>query len=92
MRAWGAAVASAHLALGLAGWVLLGVAPWFFCGCATVTLGVALLAAPLMEPRGNDDGDDGGPGTSPDDPDPPWWPEFEREFRAYDEALRKIAT
>ena len=84
MRAWGASVATAHLALGLAGWLLLGVPPWFFGGCALLTLGVALLAAPLMQPRRDDGGDDedgGGPG--PDDPGPPWWPEFERDFRAY---------
>jgi hypothetical protein len=84
MRAWGAAVASAHVGLGLAGWLLLGIPPWFFGGCALLTLGVALLAAPLMGPRGDDPGDDGGGddgGPSPDDPEPPWWPEFEREFR-----------
>jgi hypothetical protein len=85
MRAWGATVSAAHVALGLAGWVLLGVPPWFFGGCALVTLAVTLLAAPLMRPRGDDDdGRDDGPGRGgPEDPEPPWWPEFEREFRAY---------
>jgi len=84
MRAWGAAISSGHLCLALAGWLLLGVPPWFFGGCALVTLGGALLAAPLMQPRRDDDGDDDGPGgPGPDGPEPPWWPEFEREFRAY---------
>ena len=84
MRAWGAAVASGHLALALAGWLLLGVPPWFFGGCALVTLGVALLAAPLMGPRPDGGGGDDGPGPDgPADPGPPWWPEFERGFRAY---------
>jgi hypothetical protein len=84
MRAWGATVSAAHVALGLAGWVLLGVPPWFFGGCALVTLAVTLLAAPLMRPRDDDDGRDDGPGRGgPEDPEPPWWPEFEREFRAY---------
>ena len=86
MRAWGAAISSGHVCLGLAGWVLLGITPWFFGGCALLTLAIFLLAAALMRPRhgGDDDGDDGGPGgPGPDDPEPPWWPEFEREFRHY---------
>jgi hypothetical protein len=62
MRAWGAAVASGHLALGLAGWLLLGVPPWF---------------------------DGGGPPPGPEDPEPPWWPEFERELRAYMDARER---
>jgi hypothetical protein len=72
MRAWGAAVSAGHVLLALLGWLLLGVAPWFFGGCAVVTLG-----------------DDGGAGTGPDDPEPTWWPGFERDFRAYDEARRR---
>ena len=84
MRVWGGAVASGHVALGLAGWLALGVPPWFFGGCALLTLGVTLLAAPLMRPR--DDGPDGGgggPAPLPEDPEPPWWPAFERELREY---------
>ena len=84
MRAWGIAISSGHLCLALAGWLTLGVPPWFFGGCALLTLGVSQLAAPLMGPR-DDDGDDdgGGRGDGPEDPGPPWWPQFEREFRAY---------
>jgi hypothetical protein len=93
MRAWGAVVSSGHVALAHAGWLLLGVPPWFFGGCAVVTLGVALLAAPQMDPRRDDGGDDGGEGgDGPDDPEPPWWPEFERDFRAYAAARRKIPS
>ena len=90
MRAWGSAVAAVHLALGLSGWLLIGVPPWFFGGCALLTLGVTLLAAPLMRPRPSG-GDDGGGGRDPgpDDPDPPWWPEFERAFREHVEAGRR---
>ena len=85
MRAWGAAISSGHVCLGLAGWLLLAVPPWFFGGCALLTLGVFLLGAPLMRPRRDDDGDDddGFGGSGPDDPEPPWWPRFEREFRDY---------
>ena len=84
MRAWGAAISSGHVCLGLAGWLLLGIPPWFFGGCALLTLGTFLLAAPLMRPRRDDDGDDDGfGGPDPDEPEPPWWPQFEREFRAY---------
>ena len=84
MRAWGAAISSGHLSLGLAGWLLLGVQPWFFGGCALLTLAIFLLAASLMRPRRDDDGGDGGRGGGrPDEPEPPWWPEFERDFRHY---------
>ena len=84
MRTWGAAIASGHLSLGLVAWLLLGIPPWFFGGCALLTLAIFLLAAPLTRPRQDDDGDDDGRGGgSPDEPEPPWWPEFERAFRVY---------
>jgi hypothetical protein len=62
MRAWGVGVSAGHLLLGTVGFVLLGVPPYFFAGCAIVTFGGALLAAPLLAPRGEDGGDDGGGG------------------------------
>jgi hypothetical protein len=84
MRVWGAGVSAGHALLGTLGFVLMGVPPYFFAGCAVVTFGGALLAAPLLTPRGDDGGDDSGGGQPlPQDPEPPWWPEFEREFRAY---------
>jgi hypothetical protein len=52
----------------------------FFGLSAVLTLAVALLAAPLLQPPPPPD--DPGDGT-PDPEPPPWWPEFEREFRAY---------
>jgi hypothetical protein len=91
MRVWGGAVASGHVALGLAGWLLIGVPPWFFGGCALLTLGVALLAAPLLHPRDDGPGDDGGGlGPRPEEPEPPWWPEFERELREYMRASDRV--
>ena len=93
MRVWGGAVASGHVALGLAGWIALGVPPWFFGGCALLTLGVALLAAPLMRPRDDGPGDDdGGLGAGPEDPEPPWWPAFECELRSYMERRERIPS
>jgi hypothetical protein len=89
MRAWGAIVSSGHVVLALAGWLVLGIPPWFFGGCALLTLGVALLAAPLMRPRQDPGDDDHGGGPGPKVPGPPWWPDFERDFRAYDEARRR---
>ena len=83
MRAWGAAISSGHVCLGLAGWLLLGIPPWFFGGCALLTLGIFLLAAPLMRPRRDGAATTTGRRPGPDDPEPPWWPEFEREFRDY---------
>ena len=94
MRAWGAAVSAGHLVLGALGWLLIGVSPVFFAGCAAVTLGVALLAAPLMRPRRDDGGGHRGGGGGPDPVDggPPWWPEFERECRAYADERRRART
>jgi hypothetical protein len=80
MRVWGASVSAGHLVLGTLGWLLLGVPPWFFAGCAILTLAVTLLAAPLLRRRPGDDGPGGGDDP---DPDPSWWPDFERDFRAY---------
>ena len=90
MRVWGGAVASGHIVLGLAGWLLLGVPPWFFGGCALLTFGVAMVAAPLMRPRDDGPDDGGGPGPLPVDPDPPWWPAFERDLREYTDARDRI--
>jgi hypothetical protein len=54
---------------------------------------VALALVKLSRPGGGSDdgggGDDGpprrwrGPRPKPRGPEPSWWPEFEREFRAY---------
>jgi hypothetical protein len=92
MRVWGAGVAAGYAALGLIGGIALGVpgAELLFGLCAVLTLVLALVVAPLLKPRGRDDGD-GGLGTPPpgDEP-PPWWPEFEREFRAYAERLTSV--
>jgi hypothetical protein len=85
MRAWGASVSAGHVILGAFGWLVVGVPPYFFAGCAVLTLAVALLAAPLLR-RGPDDGDDGGGSVragGPPSGEPPWWPGFEREFREY---------
>jgi hypothetical protein len=88
MRAWGAAVSAGHVLLGTLGWAVLGVAPWFFAGCAALTLFVTQLAAPLLRRR-PPGGDDPGGGLPDPEPQPPWWPEFERDFRAYARADRR---
>jgi len=83
MRTAGAAVAAGHLVLGAIGSVVLAVpgAMLFFGLCAALSLGLALVAAPLLRPRPPDDDEPppGGPGAGPEPP--PWWPEFERDFR-----------
>ena len=85
MRVAGAAVSAVQTACGLAGWLVFGVpgALGLFGPCAAISLGLAWLAAPLLRrpPRS-----DGGLGASPgggEPPEPPWWPDFERELRAY---------
>jgi hypothetical protein len=54
--------------------------------CAAATAGVTALAVRLIGLRGDrGEGDDGGGGWGdggPDEP-PPWWPDFERDFRRY---------
>lgn len=92
MRAWGVGVSAGYGALGVIGAVVLHIpgSELLFGLCALVTLALALIAAPLLRPRGTDDGDGGiGPRRPPDD-GPPWWPEFEREFRAHVERLTSV--
>jgi hypothetical protein len=84
MRAWGAGVGTGHVVLGALWWLLLGTPPYVFAGCAALTFAVALLAAPLMR-RPDDGEDDDGGSRTPDDGEPPWWPDFERDFREYAE-------
>jgi hypothetical protein len=50
-------------------------------------LGVVAFGAGALLVLASDDGDE--QPELPDDPDPaPWWPDFEREFRAYARATR----
>jgi hypothetical protein len=82
MRAAGAAVAAGHVVLGLVAAILLEVpgALLFFGLCAAVSLLLAVLTAPLLRPRRPPDD---GPGTPEPAGEPPWWPAFERDLRAW---------
>jgi hypothetical protein len=91
MRAWGAGISAGYATLGIAG-AVAGVpnAEVLFGLCALLTLTLALITAPLLRPRHDDDGDGGvRRPREPDDP-PPWWPEFEREFRDHAERLTSV--
>jgi hypothetical protein len=89
MRIWGAGVSAGYAALAVAGAMLdVPRSEVLFGLCAVLTLALALIVAPLLRPRG-DDGDGGLGVPLPDEP-PPWWPEFEREFRAYAERLTSV--
>jgi hypothetical protein len=93
MRAWGAGVAAGYAVLGLVTGVAFGVpgAELLFGLCAVLTLVLALVVAPLLKPRRGDDGDGGtGARHPPDRPSPPWWPQFERDFREYAERLTSV--
>jgi hypothetical protein len=93
MRAWGTGVSVGYAVLGVIGSAVLHVpgSEVLFGLCALVTLVLSLLVAPLLRPVRRDDGDGGiGPPRWPDEPPPPWWPEFEREFRAYAERLTSV--
>ena len=94
MRLAGGLISAAHVALGLVGWLAFQLpgAMLLFGLCAAISLGLALLASPLMQrpPDG-----DGGIGTAPDNgtpPEPPWWPDFERDFRDYADASGAIVS
>lgn len=79
-RAIGLTVAAAEAALGL----LLPTTPTaYLLACAAASAILAIVASRLVEPPPRDD--DGGLGTRPQgpDPEPPWWPEFEAEFRRH---------
>jgi hypothetical protein len=93
MRAWGAALSAGYAALGVIASAVFHVpgSELFFGLCSVVTLVLALIAAPLLRPRRRRDDGDGGVGRppGPDEP-PPWWPDFEREFRAYSERLTSV--
>jgi hypothetical protein len=83
MRLAGGLISAAHLACGLAGWLVLGLpgAMLLFGLCAAVSLGLALVASRLMQLPPDGEGGIGAARDAP--PDPPWWPDFERDFRAY---------
>lgn len=83
MVLWGLAISAGHVVLGLVGRLALEEpgSLLFFGLCAALTLAVALVGARLMRPRRPPE-DPGGPPADEPEP-PPWWPDFEREFRAY---------
>jgi hypothetical protein len=84
MRMAGAFISAGHLACGLTGWLVFDVpgALLLFGLCAALTLALALIASPLMRQPPDADGGLGARATG-EPPDPPWWPEFERELRAH---------
>jgi hypothetical protein len=83
MILWGLSVSTGHVVLGLIGRLVLDVpgSGLFFGLCAALTLAVAAIGARLVRPRRPPE-DPGEPRGDEPEP-PPWWPEFEREFRAY---------
>jgi hypothetical protein len=73
MLADGAAVAASHI------WATPAATPLVF---AALWVAVLLSVTTYLILRAPDDGDDGG-GPGELDPEPPWWPEFERRLRDY---------
>jgi hypothetical protein len=58
----------------------------FAIGFGFVALALVRLTAPDESDEGGDDGPPGrgrGPRPRPRGPEPTWWPDFERDFRAY---------
>jgi hypothetical protein len=92
MRAWGVGISAGHLVLGLIGAMVFRVpgSDTFFGLCAIVTLVLAFAAAPLLRPRRRGEGDGGLGTTLPPETPPPWWPQFERDFREYAERLTSV--
>jgi hypothetical protein len=50
-----------------------------YTGAAAVTFGFAAAVIPWVLPRGRGD-DPPPPDEGADEPQPPWWPDFERQF------------
>jgi len=93
MRAWGIGISAGYVLLGVIGAAVLRVpgSELLFGLCALTTLILSMVTAPLLRPRRR--ADDGGglrPPQPPDEPQPPWWPEFESEFRAHVERLTSV--
>ena len=60
MRAWGAGVSAGYCVLGVAAFVAdIPGSELLFGLCAVLTLTLSLVVAPLLKPRGHDDGDGG---------------------------------
>lgn len=90
MRIAGISIATGYVLVGVFGDFGLHTpsALLFFGLSAALTLAVALLAAPLLQPPPPPED----PGFPPcDEPEPPWWPAFERELQAYAERRRMRA-
>jgi hypothetical protein len=70
----GAALAAAHI------WATPAARPLVF---ALLWVAVLLSVTTYLVLRAPGDRGDGGGGAGEDGPEPPWWPEFERELRDY---------
>jgi hypothetical protein len=84
LSAYGIGVAAAELAggIGLAaafGWQRVSLV---LVASALVTAVAVAALRGLLRPDANGGGE-GGVGPLPPDPEPPWWPEFERDLRAH---------
>jgi hypothetical protein len=63
--------------------VIAATHSWTFAATYTLlAITWALSLAAFLSLRRRDDGSDGGSDRAPD-PEPPWWPDFERQFRDY---------
>jgi hypothetical protein len=63
--------------------VIAATHSWTFAAAyALLAVTWALSLAAFLALRRRDDGSDGGDAT-PSEPEPPWWPDFERQFHDY---------
>lgn len=93
LLASGLATATAQWALALASLAAMGLerTTWWLAGSGVLAAAVSVLTYRLLicpEPPTRE-GEGGGPPG--DDPEPPWWPDFERAFRAHTERAREPA-
>jgi hypothetical protein len=85
----GLGFALAALCLGVDGATLAAAVAWPTPAADSFVFGLLWIAAlfsvsAYLILRAPDGGDDGG--SEGDPPEPPWWPEFERQFRDYTRA------
>jgi hypothetical protein len=86
ITAVGGVAITAELCLGALGLASIGLEQivLFLLASAVATIVITFAMRRLLRQPPEEGGHGGGgSGTGPDDPQPPWWPEFEADFRRY---------
>jgi hypothetical protein len=93
LLASGLATSAAQWTLATASWLAMGFAPTtgWLAGSGVLTAAVTVLTYRLLV-RPEPPAEERRWRASDDDPEPPWWPDFERAFRAHADRRAQRAT